>query len=517
MPDPMLHGSIQRSPVRIQRLCHSCERDHPPQSVSALRAPLQVSRMCPECEKKHHGNDRKGEGEATFVQAQHAAGEAFEASSNLESYLAGSRGGGQPISDSVRSYFEPRFGHDFGAIRVHTDSLAARSASEIGARAYTVGQHIFFGAGQFATETSEGGRLLAHELVHTIQQGHRRDLGVQRSCGPAPIAAAVGARTGCTDRFDNTFVSGTLFRFNKDCDDFSTGQAAALRAFAGALPPVTTLEIHGFASVDGPANFNQDLGCARALEAQTLLTGAAPGGAGIASARITAVINHGPVAGPAADRRSVVIVTSSPPPPPPPVPPRPVPTGPLCGPDVTVPTQDVVALVIRDFGAWSTSQRESHCDALDSLSTGAVAWDIIELHNNGWILHYRPICATQGATPPCGSTVQVGRDCYYAGSPNYVIYGVMCKLCFDHYTATGNASGQARFTQGKMEYWINFYKGGSSPSANYGPSRDWAIAGYQGWPSGGTPPAGDRNTCSPACPTPYSDGPFTYNWSKHDR
>jgi hypothetical protein len=60
----------------------------------------------------------------------------------------------------------------------------------------------------------------------------------------------------------------------------------------------------------------------------------------------------------------------------------------------------------------------------------------------------------------------VGTDCYYAGSPNYVIFGAMCRLCYDHYTAAGNAGGQGRFTQSKMEYWINFYKGtGPAPIA----------------------------------------------------
>lgn len=204
------------------------------------------------------------------------------------------------------------------------------------------------------------------------------------------------------------------------------------------------------------------------------------------------------------------------PPPPSPGPSEPA-AGPVCGPDVTTQVRDAVAKTKTTFAGWTGSVRESHCDALDSFSTGGYAWDIVELHNNAWILGYRPACATQGATPPCGSTVQVGADCYYAGSPNYVIYGTMCKLCHDHYSATSNADGVARFTQSEMESWIDFYKGTGwtgweTPSANYGPSRDWAIAGYNGWPSGGTPPAGDRNNCTPPCPTAYSGGAFTVHW-----
>lgn len=77
---------------------------------------------------------------------------------------------GQPLSRETRSFFEPRFGHDFSTVRVHTDAAAERSARELSALAYTVGQDIVFARGQFAPATSEGRRLLAHELTHVVQQ-----------------------------------------------------------------------------------------------------------------------------------------------------------------------------------------------------------------------------------------------------------------------------------------------------------------------------------------------------------
>lgn len=206
-----------------------------------------------------------------------------------------------------------------------------------------------------------------------------------------------------------------------------------------------------------------------------------------------------------------------------PSPPAPTPSqpaaGPVCGPDVTAQVTSAVANTRTTFGSWNNSKKERQCDALDSLSTGAYAWDIVELHNNAWILGYRPACATQGATPPCGSTVKVGNDCYYAGSPNYVIYGAMCQLCNAHFTSVGNSSGANRFTENRMLYWINFYKGTgplgiSTPSGNFGPSKDWAVAGYRGWPGAGAP-AGDRNNCAPTCPTAYSGGAFNVNWVPH--
>jgi hypothetical protein len=78
---------------------------------------------------------------------------------------------GQPLAESARKTFEPGFGHDFGHVRVHDDSKAAESASAVNALAYTVGSHVVFGKGQYAPGTSEGTRLLAHELTHVVQQG----------------------------------------------------------------------------------------------------------------------------------------------------------------------------------------------------------------------------------------------------------------------------------------------------------------------------------------------------------
>jgi hypothetical protein len=80
------------------------------------------------------------------------------------------RSPGQPLDAATRAYMEPRFGHDFSQVRVHTDAQAAQSAAAAYALAYTVGQDLVFGAGMYEPGTAWGRRLLAHELVHTIQQ-----------------------------------------------------------------------------------------------------------------------------------------------------------------------------------------------------------------------------------------------------------------------------------------------------------------------------------------------------------
>jgi Domain of unknown function (DUF4157) len=66
---------------------------------------------------------------------------------------------------------EPRFGQHFNGVRVHSGGRAAESAQAVCARAFTVGQDVVFGAGEYRPETNDGKRLIAYELTHVVQQG----------------------------------------------------------------------------------------------------------------------------------------------------------------------------------------------------------------------------------------------------------------------------------------------------------------------------------------------------------
>lgn len=85
-------------------------------------------------------------------------------------HVPGLRGAGHPLAAPIRVFFEPHFGADLGNVRVHTDDSAGRTASSIGARAFTLGSDIAFARNQYSPETSDGKRLLAHELTHVMQQ-----------------------------------------------------------------------------------------------------------------------------------------------------------------------------------------------------------------------------------------------------------------------------------------------------------------------------------------------------------
>ena len=96
---------------------------------------------------------------------------------------------GQPPDASTRAFMEPRFGHDFSQVRIHTDEKAAESAKAVGALAYTLGRDVVFGEGQYAPKTTQGQQLLAHELSHTLQQ----NTGAHGMEGELKIASAENA------------------------------------------------------------------------------------------------------------------------------------------------------------------------------------------------------------------------------------------------------------------------------------------------------------------------------------
>ncbi len=99
------------------------------------------------------------------------AGGGVAVSSQMESQLNQLQGGGQAMPDGLRGMMERGFDRDFSQVRLHTDGEAAGLSSSIHAKAFTHGNDIYFNQGQYAPETSEGQRLVAHELAHVAQGG----------------------------------------------------------------------------------------------------------------------------------------------------------------------------------------------------------------------------------------------------------------------------------------------------------------------------------------------------------
>ncbi len=106
--------------------------------------------------------------------------------------------GGSSLDANTRESMESHFGYDFTSVRIHTDGMAAKSAQNMNALAYTIGNDIVFGEGQYRPSTSEGKRLLAHELTHVVQQNYlqgsaSRIVGVLGSTDMISRVAITGA------------------------------------------------------------------------------------------------------------------------------------------------------------------------------------------------------------------------------------------------------------------------------------------------------------------------------------
>ena len=111
--------------------------------------------------------------------------------SDLSAQLRLSKGKGNPMSPGILLEMNTAFGVDFSNVRIHTDTQSVEMNRKLGAHAFTNGNDIYFNQGKYAPETTEGKRLLAHELAHTIQQGAvssiiQRYIPVVKTVNPEP-------------------------------------------------------------------------------------------------------------------------------------------------------------------------------------------------------------------------------------------------------------------------------------------------------------------------------------------
>jgi hypothetical protein len=200
-------GALQTKPLAeqitplIQRQVEEDEEEEPAQAklVGSTRVQRQEEEEEPIQTKPADGTHiqrqeepEEDEEEEEPIQAKRVSGQT-QNGSGLTSRLGTLRGSGHPLPPSARDFFEPRFGHDFGQVRIHTGGRAAEAASTVSARAFTLGRDIVFGAGQYAPGTNSGKKLLAHELTHVLQQGagQKTDGIIQRDLSPKQVQDAI--------------------------------------------------------------------------------------------------------------------------------------------------------------------------------------------------------------------------------------------------------------------------------------------------------------------------------------
>ncbi len=206
MPAPGKEVKIQRAPEeKVQK-----KEDDKVMKMGAKEEQLQKAEWKEEKVQKAEAKDERVQKKDEEKIQRKGNDSTSAVAANTQSAIQNKSGGGQPLPADARSYMEPRFGADFSNVRMHNDPEAARLNNQLGARAFTYQNNVFFGQDQYQPGTSEGKQLLAHELTHTIQQGHAPEASVQRSSVPGiqrqPAPAGGGlVSSGVVDITGNTF------------------------------------------------------------------------------------------------------------------------------------------------------------------------------------------------------------------------------------------------------------------------------------------------------------------------
>jgi hypothetical protein len=198
-------------------------------------SPRPIQRMCAGCEEDEEGR----------VQPKRSANGGQQPAAAMEGDGARAAEGGEPLAPAVRAFFEPRFGSDFSGVRVHHDAEADRAARAVQARAYTRGRDIVFAGGEYRPGTEDGHALIAHELVHVVQQGHGQ---------AAPVVQRAPIDFRIRGKFEDSASFPGLAFFDEASSTLDAAEKAKVAAFA--LPPGDMLTLNGFASEEGSAAAN---------------------------------------------------------------------------------------------------------------------------------------------------------------------------------------------------------------------------------------------------------------------
>lgn len=150
MPEPQ----VQRQPLEEEE-----------DLIQTKRLPLQITPLV----QRQVANEEEEEPNQTKGLSEQRP----EVIPNLEARIDTLKGGGQPLPQSARSFFEPRFGRNLSHVQVHADAKADTLNLALSARAFTTGKDMFFQQGAFSPDSSSGRELLAHELTHVVQQTER--------------------------------------------------------------------------------------------------------------------------------------------------------------------------------------------------------------------------------------------------------------------------------------------------------------------------------------------------------
>ena len=162
----------------------SLENEADAMADKVMRMPEQnfIQRKCAHCEEEEKAQRKPL---TSFIQKKDTAGNSI-ASNIISNQIQSTKGNGNAMNESTKSFMENRFSADFSSVKIHTGSYASQLSNQLNAQAFTVGNDIYFDEGKYSPESLEGKHLLAHELTHVVQQKNNL---ISRQ--PAPQQATV--------------------------------------------------------------------------------------------------------------------------------------------------------------------------------------------------------------------------------------------------------------------------------------------------------------------------------------
>jgi outer membrane protein OmpA-like peptidoglycan-associated protein len=303
----------------IQRQCAACEQEElQRQPLAAVSSIPTIQRQCAACAEEEELQRkpiaetirRKGDGGQTVSPA-------------ITSSIHATRGSGSRMDGATQSFMESRFGTDFSNVNIHTGDYAVQLSRDLSAKAFTVGNDIYFNSGQYNPGSDSGKHLLAHELTHTVQQGGGLDAKFVQRFGDA--AAIPRTPTSCQVPESGTPTTTEYHLFPNNQHQLTPAQEASVASFAQGWVASRSFEpirIDGYASSRGEHDHNWPLSCRRAEAVKAVLVRY-----GVGASYITTYMNgETEEFGSEAANRRVNISMNTPAPAPIPIPPRTVPT-----------------------------------------------------------------------------------------------------------------------------------------------------------------------------------------------
>ena len=216
----------------VQRKEESPEEEEEDPVQAKFKGGEMIQRMCPACEEETAQRKPDEDEEETLLakaNQRHTPTVGKATHSKIQSLTVG----GQALPPNQQTFFSSRMGYDFSGIRIHDGGKAAETAQAVQAKAFTMGNNIVFNTGQYSPNNQQGKKLLAHELMHVVQQHgtptpliHRKIDKVTKSGCSVELEMGIGiygsrAKSSLATKWQNWI--NTLWNAKTACHGHSTG------------------------------------------------------------------------------------------------------------------------------------------------------------------------------------------------------------------------------------------------------------------------------------------------------